>query len=454
VEETGGRALRDGSNAWAGRRAWLVIVSIGALILVACGPRGGAGDGGAASPTEAAAVESLAPPEAEVTLEYWTPFTGPDGPFMQTLVDQFNDEGTTITVNMSIVPEYYTELRTAAQGGTLPQVGIMHLDAIPQNAEDQIISPLGDLVDLIGLDAADFTEAVWANTEWKGERYGVPLDIHPFVMYWNKALFTEAGLDPESPPNSQEDFEAAMEALQGAGATGPIWSNHGFSAGMAWASFFYQGGGEWTNADFSEATFNDEAGLQAAEWMKSLVDAGYQPANVEVDAELPAFLESNSGIVFAGPWQLSRLAEGLGDDLGAGPMPQIFGEGVWAGSHNMAVFDGISDDERQAAYYFIDWVTSHATEWARAGQVPARVDVRDSEEFQALDHIPVIAEQVDAARFFPPFPASADLLFGAGGASEQVVAVLVGDKEAQAALDEGAERFTQIIQETKEQYGY
>jgi multiple sugar transport system substrate-binding protein len=450
----GGTEARAVGGGWrAGRRSpiGLVALSVLALVLVACGPRGGTDADGASEP---AAVESLAAPESEVTLQFWTPFTGPDGPFMETLVDQFNEEGSTVTVEMSIVPEYYTELRTAAEGGSLPQVGIMHLDAIPQNAEDQIISPLGDLVELLGLDESDFTEAVWANTTWKDEQYGIPLDIHPFVMYWNKALFEEAGLDPDSPPNSQEEFEAAMQALQDAGATGPIWSNHGFSAGMAWASFFYQGGGEWTNADFSEATFNSEAGVQAGEWMKSLVDQGFQPANVEPDAELPAFLEGNSGIVFAGPWQLSRLAEGIGEDLGAGPMPQIFGEGVWAGSHNLAVFDGISDEERQAAYYFIDWITANATEWAKAGQVPARLSVRDSEEFQALDHIPVIADQVDDARFFPPFPASADLLFGAGGASEQVVAALVGDKEVQAGLDEGAERFTQIIQETKEDYDY
>jgi multiple sugar transport system substrate-binding protein len=455
----GGTAGRRTRGRTTVRLALTGVIGL-ALALVACGPRGGegadgAGDGGGAGEaTPAPAQETLAPPDAEVTLEFWTPFTGPDGPFMQTLVDQFNDEGTGVTVNVSIVPDYYTELRTATQAGNLPQVGIMHLDAIPLNVEDGLITPLDDLIELQGLTEANFTEAVWANTQWKESRYGIPLDIHPFVMYWNKALFTEAGLDPEAPPNSQEDFEAALQALHDAGATGPIWSNHGFSAGMSWASFFYQGGGEWTNEDYSEATFNSEAGVQATEWMASLVEQGLQPANVEIDAELPAFLEGDSGIIFAGPWQLNRLAEGLGEDLGAGPMPQIFGEGVWAGSHTMAVFEGVSDDERQAAYYFIDWITSHATEWAAAGQVPARVEVRESEEFTALEHIPLIAEQVDAARFFPPFPASADLLFGAQGASEQVVAVLVGDKEAQAALDEGAERFTQIIQDTKEEYGY
>jgi multiple sugar transport system substrate-binding protein len=433
--------------------AVVAITLIGTL--AACGPRGGAEEsdgGGAASPP--AAVESLAPPDAEVSLTFWTPFTGPDGPFMQTLVDEFNAEDTGITVEVTTQAEYYQKLRTAAQSDTLPDVGIVHLDAIPQNAEDGIIQPINDLIELQALEAGDFTEAVWANGEWKGDRYGVPLDIHPLTFYWNKAAFEEAGLDPEAPPNSEEDFVAAAQALNDAGYTGPIWSNHGFSAGLFWASLFYQGGGEWTNEDYSEATYNSEAGLQAAQFMKGLIDDGLHPAGVEVDAELPAFLEGDSGMIVAGPWQLSRLAEGLGDDLGAGPVPQIFGEGVWAGSHHLAVMDGVEDDAKQAAYYFIDWITSHSTEWAKAGQVPARASVRDSEEFTAVPHIPVIAEQVDGARFFPPFPASGDLLFGAGGANEAVVSVLAENTDPQSALDESAQRFTQIITETKEKYGY
>ena len=414
-------------------------------ILAACGRTGGPAG-------SQAAVATLAPPSTQVNLNFWNPFTGPDGPFMARLVEQFNDETETIKVAVTTQADYYVKLRTAAQANRLPHVGIMHLDAIPQNAEDALISPIDDLIELLGLEAGDFTEAVWNNGLWKEKRYGIPLDIHPFTMYWNKDLLGDAGFDDR--PKTGDELREVAQALNDNGIDGPMWSNHAFCSGMLWTSFFYQAGGQWTNEDYTEATFNSEAGAQAADFMKGFIDDGLQPENVEPDAELPALLDGSSGLVFSGPWQLSRLAEGLGDKLGAGPVPQAFDNpGVWAGSHHLSVFEGVSDDERQAAYYFINWVTSNSVEWAKAGQVPARKSVRDSQEFKDLGHIAVISEQVDAARFFPEFPASADLMFGAGGASEQVVSILTGDKETQAALDEGAERYTQLIQETKDKYG-
>lgn len=447
--------------SWQGIAPVLTIALI--LTLAACG-RGNDGEGseppaasdGGGAPSAAASVEPAAiePPESAITIQFWTPFTGPDGPFMQELVDQFNAEGTTITVEMSVLPDYYTEVNTAAQADALPQVGIMHLDQIPLNAENFLISPIADLTSALALSGEDFTEAVWNGTFWKGEQYAIPMDIHPFSTYWNKAAFEEAGLDPESPPAGEDGLRDALAALIEAGYDGPTWSNHGFGAGNTWASLFYQAGGSWTNEDYTEATWNDEAGLRALEYMKALVDDGLHPAAVEIDAEINAFLTGDSALIFTGPWQTTRLAEALGDDLGAGPFPQVFGEGVWAGSHTLAVFEGVSDEERQAAYYFINWLTSHATEWAGAGMPAARASVRESQEFQDVQYIGAIAEQLPAARFFPPVPEGYNLLYGEGGATEAVISVLVGDQEPQPALDASVERYTQLLQELKETYGY
>jgi multiple sugar transport system substrate-binding protein len=438
----------------------LVIAMALGLVLAACRAAPGTDEesvpAGAGAPSAPASVEAavLEPPANEVTLRYWTPFTGPDGPFMQDLVDQFNAEGTTITVEMETLPDYYTEVNTAAQAGNLPEVGIMHLDQIPLNAENALITPVADLTAALELTGDDFTEDVWNGTFWKGEQYSIPMDIHPFSMYWNKAAFEEAGLDPETPPEGEEGLRETLQALIDAGYDGPVWSNHGFGAGNTWASLFYQAGGQWTNEEFSEALWNDEAGLRALEYMKGLVDDGLHPAQVEIDAEINAFLNGESALIFTGPWQTTRLAEALGEDLGAGPFPQIFGEGVWAGSHTLAVFEGVSDEERQAAYYFINWLTEHALEWAGAGMPAARASVRESAEFQEVQYIGPIAEQLPAARFFPPIPEGFNLLYGEGGANEAVISVLVGDQEAQAALDASVERYTQILTELKEEYGY
>lgn len=451
------RAPRERLGLWRASRVGVLAITTAALVMgvTACGERrgGGASDAPAAS---VAQVEELTAPTEEVALEFWNPFTGPDGAFMQTLVDQFNEETETVQVTITTQTEYYTKVRAAALSDTLAQVLIMHVDQIPLQAEDGIISPINDLVELLELDATDFTEAIWTGSEWKGNRYGIPLDIHTQTMFWNKDLFEQAGLDPESPPIDEESFLDATRAItENTDAPGymVVTSGTPFSIGTSWATLFYQGGGEWTNEDFSEATYNSEAGVQAAEFLRSLIDEGISPASTEADAEIAAFKQGQLGVVFSGIWETTAYADALGDALGAGPVPQIFGEGVWASSHTLAVADGVTDVERQAAYYFIDWISQHSVEWAKAGQLPARASVREDAEFQSIPHIADIAAQIDSARFFPPIPAAPDMLLAAGGAADAVFAVVNGE-DAQAALDESAQRSTQIIQENKEEYGY
>ena len=424
-------------------------IALGPL-LAACGQRGGGQGPATAAPT----ITTLDPPAGNVTLEFWNPFTGPDGPFMARLVDQFNTENPTVQVNVTTQAEYDTQLRNAAQSNALPQLLIARVGGgLALYAADGFISPVDDLVSLLGLGPEDFTEAVWNGTFWKDQQFAIPLDIHTFTFFVNRALFEEVGLDPDSPPTDEESFVAALQSLNDGGITGPVWSNHGFSLGLFWASLFYQGGGEWTTEDYSEATYNDEAGVNAAQFLRDQVEAGLHPEGVEVDAEIPSFADGQSGMVVAGIWQTARFAEALGDDLWAGPIPQIFGRGVWAGSHQLAVSAGVDGDERQAAYYFINWVTERAHIWAEGGQLPARVSARESPEFAELEHISTIAEQIDDARFFPTIPAADDVLFGPGGANEAVTTVVAEGADAQSALDTSAEQYTGIFQETVEEYG-
>ncbi len=69
-----------------------------------------------AAPTFAQQGEVSLPEDcAAVSLEYWNPFTGPDGPFMGQIVDAFNAEHENIQVAMTTQSEYYTQLGTAAR---------------------------------------------------------------------------------------------------------------------------------------------------------------------------------------------------------------------------------------------------------------------------------------------------------------------------------------------------
>jgi multiple sugar transport system substrate-binding protein len=457
------------------RRDLLKLAGLGAgmaalsPIIAACGgargtaaPTGGGVQPSAASiaPLSSAGAGGLQPPATKVNLEFWNPFTGGDGPYLRGIVEAFNGETPNVQVKFTTQKDLYGSLHAAKAAKKLPHVSIVHLDAIPQNASDGIFEPIDDLIQKLNLGEKDFTADVWKNGLWKDHRYGVPLDTHTLSFYWNKDLFTKAGLDPEKPPTNKDEFLAAAKAItdkanvpgfmvvQGGGGAN-------FLLGIEWATTFYQLGGQWTTDDFSQCTINSDAGVQSSEFWKSLVDQGISPKGTESDSEIAAFKQGKNGMVMSGIWETNGYADALKDSLGAGPVPQLFGKGVWSGSHNMGITTReMSPDELAGAQYFIAWISEHSLDWAKAGQIPARQSVVNSAEFKQIPIIPEIQKQQPDARFFPPFPAAGDMLFGPQGAGQAAVAAVTGKKDAKAALDEAAANLTKQIQQNKQKYGF
>ena len=199
-----------------------------------------------------------------VSLEYWNPFTGPDGPFMGEMVNAFNEASPNISVTMTTQSEYYTQLSTAAASETLPQVAIVHADQIATHVYRNILRPMDDVVAEVGIDSEDFPEAVWNAGEVDGSRYAIPLDIHPMTMFVNMDLLAEAGF--EAVPTTAEEFAAVAEALTGDGNFGFMLTS-GFPIRQIFEMMLYQFGGTSFDEDGMEATWNSEAGVEAAQWL-------------------------------------------------------------------------------------------------------------------------------------------------------------------------------------------
>ncbi len=419
----------------------------------------------AASADASAPAEGLQPPATKVDLVVWNPFTGPDGGFFTQIVDAFNAEtpNVQVTVETQVGAEYIAKLEAAASANQLPHVIAAGYDALPLLNENGIVTPIDDLATQAGLDSTDFPEAIWNAGQWKGQRVGIPIDTHTMNFYYNKKLFADAGLDPEKAPANREEFEAAIKAIQDKTdadgyqmvASGP---GANFLVGIQFAALFYQGGGEWTNADFTEATFNSQAGVDAAAYLKHLVDDLGVP-KVESDAEINAFQQGKNAMVMSGIWETTRYNDALGADLGVAPIPAIFGEGTWGGSHNLAVTSAAEGDLRQGAYYFIDWFSRNSLDWGAAGQIPARNEVREMSEFKdasgegLLPLIAKVAPLAESVKFLPTIPGGGDLLFVANGAGEAATFAVNGTDPKQA-LDAAATFNSQILKENKAKYGF
>jgi multiple sugar transport system substrate-binding protein len=413
-----------------------------AVALSACG-RGGGGGQEAADIDVAREYDGPA-----VELAFWNGFTGGDGPFLRELVEQYNSEVDNVTVEMNTLQweDFYSSVPPAVSRGQGPDVAVMHLDQLGTNAARGVILPLDSIAESLELQADDFDPTVWEAGLYQDRRYGIPLDVHPLGFYYNRRAMEEGGLDPDAPPADRDQLMDALETLSSNGVQGHWVSPFMFTGGLTFQSLAYQFGGQLYNEDASEATFDAPENVEALEWMLSLIEDGYSPADVGQDAEHVAFTNDNNAFIWNGIWMIQGYGEDADLDWGVAEVPQIGNErAVWASSHNFVVMNKQGQDENRirAAAAFMNWISEHSLQWAEAGQIPARASVRESSEFDALEHQPTFARQLDYVRFAPSVPGVGD----AQGELETAVGeAVLGQKSAEQALADGVARANELLE--------
>lgn len=167
-----------------------------------------------------------------------------------------------------------------------------------------------------------------------GEYYGVPWTWGAVGIFYNKALFAEAGLDPENPPATWEEFLAAVQQLKDAGIT-PIsvgelekWPGH-----FWWVYLAIRLGGEeaFLNAYNREGAFTDEPFVQAGEYLNQLIELEpFQEGHLAMGYGDAAGMmgRGEAAMELMGQWSPGTQkffcdCEGLGEDLGWFPFPDV-----------------------------------------------------------------------------------------------------------------------------------
>jgi multiple sugar transport system substrate-binding protein len=435
-------------------RKRFVVTAAGAgasLFLAACGGSSSSeATGGDAASTSGDGGKSYSGPK--VDLQFWNGFTGGDGPFMRQMVDQFNGEHDNIKVKMVVQQwaDYYQKVPTAVASGRGPDVGVMHVDQLATNAARQVIIPLDDDAKGLGLEEGDFAQTIWDAGIYRDQRYGIPLDMHPLGFYYNTAQLKKAGVS--EPPMDRTSYEEAMKKLQAAGIKQPFWQSSTWPAHLMFMSLLWQFGGDLYNEDASEATWNSEAGVNALQWQVDLVKNGFSPKNVANDADYIAFKNEKNSLHWDGIWQTMDLAK-TSLPWAVAPLPQIGDQkGVWANSHNLVIMRQKSpnDDKLQASKVFLNWVSEHSIEWAKAGQVPARNSVRESDEFKALKNQSILAQQIDDVHFPPAVAGVGDAQAEMEAAVNRAILMKQSPKQS---LDQAADKANKLLEANKKKYG-
>lgn len=390
--------------------------------------------------------------EKPIELSYWTLFSGGEGDYMTAMVKQFNDEHSNIKIVETRFKweEYYPKLMTALAAKSGPDVAIMHKTSLPDYASKNVLNPV-DVEKLSNVN--DFVPGIFAGGKYNGVQYAIPIDTHPLVLYYNKKVLEAAGLVDDQgnfliPKNGDELLKYVRQVKEKTGK----W---GLSMGLVndympfrwWYSLLNQQDGSILDKNGKVAAFNDEKGLKALEYIKQFTDEKLAPNNVNYGDGETTFTVGESGYHINGVWAMGAyvLIDNPNFDFGVTLLPQVYDKpAAWGDSHTLVFPIQKTPDEKklEAALIFADWLSGNSLEWTKAGHLPIRKSVQESQEFNSMKGRPDYVETANFVAYPPPVIGWSEIQ---DTLKEMTQAVLVANEAPQVALKNTADEINKIL---------
>ncbi|MCD1147882.1 ABC transporter substrate-binding protein [Peptoniphilus sp. KCTC 25270] len=355
----------------------------------------------------------------KIEVEFWYPFTGKIQEANEKSVEEFNKSQDKIHVTAVGQVDYADieqKVRQSVPAGTAPDVYINVINSVVGLGLDGITQPLTPFIEADKeFDMNDFYEGIVSSTNYNGEQWGLPYFNSTCLLYYNKTLFEEYGIDPAS-LDTWAGMEAAAKTFSEKGKTG-ILTNESM---WIYESFIYSA----KNSPFSEkldkVNFDTPEGKKTISFISDLIREGYwdfpvpyNAANAETMKQ--KFFSQEGGMFFGSTANLSNFLEGAkenGWELGAAMMPMDQEHAATVGGSNIVMVNGMDDETAQAAWEFIKFMTSpenNAFGSEHTGYLPIRKSVAESEERKALEEkeplYSVARKQLEFTKPAPTVPA-------------------------------------------------
>ena len=289
-----------------------------------------------------------------ITIQFWNGWTGSDGQVLMEYVDKFNETNKwNITVEMDMSSEFGDKITTAMAADAAPTLILGN--AADKYTYDGKLRKLDEIWDNTDIKKEDFVSSYLDSLSTDDGLYGVPFQISSYVMYWNKDLFEKAGLDPETPPATYDEWTEMAQKL-----TDP--DSHVYGSGLSYTNVGADacimqmfGGLEVTEQDGKwHANFENNQGyIDFVSWFKTQFDNGSNPTESDLDT---MFVSNQLGLYITGAWLMADLNT-YGINYGVTTLIETPEGGKQAPSNTQCfmVTSSASDEEALAAERFISW---------------------------------------------------------------------------------------------------
>lgn len=382
------------------------------------------------------------------TVEYWNLFGGGDGVRMVQMEDGYRRAHPDIelrSVTLAWGNPYYTKLALSTVGDRPPDVAVSHLTRMTTLVQANLLQELhpADL-ERHGMTAERFNRRAWEAGLVDGKIYAIPIDTHPFVLFYNTEICEQAGLlDADGdlrPIEGPDGFQDALSRVKR--VTGRYGATHGVNspASSPWRLFqtlYSQLGGEILADDGTRVVLDDAKAKQVLDYLRTLtVEKGLMPGSADYQGAIALFASGAAGFHLNGEWEISTFQD-AGMPFSMTLVPNVFGGPyvVQADSHTLVLPARPDQDQARLdrALGFVRSMLDQSLTWTQGGHVPTWQPFASSEEYRELTPQSQYAAAADAAVYDPPGWYS-----GSGSNFETVVGSAVGAVEAGDLSSEAA----------------
>src|SRR5580658_1356339 len=429
-----------------------ILTGAAALALLAAAGCSSSGSAPAPAPTS-----STFGVNATGTVQFWARTVSKT--LAQKLVSEFNATHKNLQVKLTLtsINDDTTSLATSIRAGDPPDVvGLNDID-MPAFTSTGSFLNLTSAIDSLPY-KADLSPGHVGLATYQGKLYGVPYWADLSVLWYNKTLFKEAGLNPNDPPTTYAQILSDAQKINklghgiyGATFAGDCQGCLGFTVQPGiWA-----GGSHLTNGSIGSQTANitgNQPLVSALTLYRDLWTQHLVPDNDRTDDGTTwgqDFAAGKIGIMPGGYGQLVDLVKPsqLGTEFMDTPLPGTDG--------GYSTFDGGDDfaipaaaKNPSGAWEFIQWVlqTQQQDQYPALGATPVRTDVL-TPAFTSAHPEDAVALQA-LAKGYAPVTMVYDQMFNqAGGPWFQMFSTAVYDGNMSLALQQGQSGLTRLLQQ-------
>jgi len=366
-----------------------------ALVLTACG---GPTVGGSSSDSSASAEAtdwSQVEPADEIT--FWSNHPGQSQDTEQQLIDAFTAESG-ITVNLVTAGANYDEVaqrfQAASQSDEMPDA-VIASDVwwFRYHLNDQIM-PLDDVLEYLDADADDFQPALYGDYEYDDQHWAVPYARSTPLFYYNKDMWTAAGLPDRGPETWAElqDWSTQLTAQVPDGG-----SPFGLSTGPSWGAWWFENmiwgqGGEYS--DGFDVTLDTDEAVAGGQFLSDLfhgVDGVNNGAPVATVSATDSMADFSSGLIastIGSTGSLKGALDSASFEVGTAFLPDgPDGGGSPTGGTGVAISSSSTPEKQLAAAMFLNFLTNTentATFSQATGYMPVRTSAVESDTMKAV----------------------------------------------------------------------